>query len=113
MIGIFILIAAYRYYASLAEKFGKIKWQYGLLAIGVYLGTQLLFGLFYGIYIALTDPDLIDEINYTGFSGVNFISCLLSIAAVYGIYKFLENRFLKEGLKNPAIEIQEIGKKED
>ncbi|UFK98491.1 hypothetical protein [Kaistella faecalis] len=113
MIGIFILIFAYRYYASLAERFGKVKWQYGLLAIGIYLGTQLFFGLFYGIYLALTDPEEIDNINYTGFSGVNLIGWLLSIAAVYGIYKFLENRFLKERLKGPAIEIQDIGKKED
>ncbi len=37
MIGLFILIAAYRYYAGLAERFGKTKWHYGLLALGVYL----------------------------------------------------------------------------
>ena len=109
MLSIFILIGAYRYYAQLAERFGKTKWQYGVLAIGIYLGTQLVLGMSYGVYLGITDPESVDNVNYTGFSGVNIIGWLISIVAVWGVYKLLENKFIKE---RPAktIEIEEIGK---
>ncbi|MFS4474001.1 hypothetical protein [Chryseobacterium sp. T20] len=109
MLSIFILIGAYRYYAQLAERFGKTKWQYGVLAIGIYLGTQIVLGMSYGVYLGITDPESVDNVNYTGFSGVNIIGWLISIVAVWGVYKLLENKFIKE---RPAktIEIEEIGK---
>ncbi|BFO64936.1 hypothetical protein NK356_14535 [Chryseobacterium sp. S0630] len=109
MLSIFILIGAYRYYAQLAERFGKTKWHYGLLAIGIYLGTQLVLGMSYGVYLGMTDPESVDNVNYTGFSGVNMVGWLISIVAVWGVYKLLENKFIKE---RPAktIEIEEIGK---
>ncbi|MDQ1855662.1 MULTISPECIES: hypothetical protein [unclassified Chryseobacterium] len=109
MLSIFILIGAYRYYAQLAERFGKTKWQYGVLAIGIYLGTQIVLGMGYGVYLSVTDPESVDHVNYTGFSGVNIVGWLISIVAVWGVYKLLENKFIKE---RPAktIEIEEIGK---
>ena len=109
MLSIFILIGAYRYYAQLAERFGKTKWQYGVLAIGIYLGTQIVLGMGYGVYLGITDPESVDNVNYTCFSGVNIVGWLISIVAVWGVYKFLENKFIKE---RPAktIEIEEIGK---
>ncbi|MDR6459024.1 putative membrane protein [Chryseobacterium vietnamense] len=109
MLSIFILIGAYRYYAQLAERFGKTKWQYGILAIGIYLGTQIVLGMGYGVYLGATDPESLDNVNYTGFSGVNIVGWLISIVAVWGVYKLLENKFIKE---RPAktIEIEEIGK---
>jgi len=110
MLSILILIGAYRYYALLAEKFGKTKWHYGLLAIGVYLGTQLVFGFSYGIYKGLTDPASVD-VDYTGFSFVNIISWIISIAAVYGVYYFLEKKFVKEHMGKPSLEIEKIGDK--
>lgn len=112
MIGIFILIAAYRYYAGLAERFGKTKWHYGLLALGIYLGTQFVFAFSYGIYKGITDPASLDSTDYIGFSALNLVGWLISIAAVWGFYKILEDRFRKENLKKPAMEIEEIGKKE-
>ncbi|MDR6369634.1 putative membrane protein [Chryseobacterium bernardetii] len=109
MLSIFILIGAYRYYAQLAERFGKTKWQYGILAIGIYLGTQIVLGMGYGVYLGARDPESLDNVNYTGFSGVNIVGWLISIVAVWGVYKLLENKFIKE---RPAktIEIEEIGK---
>ncbi|MDN4029403.1 hypothetical protein [Chryseobacterium gambrini] len=112
MMGIFILIAAYRYYARLAGKFGKTKWHYGLLAIGIYLGTQLVFGFSYGIYVGITDPGSLDDSNFMAFSGINLVSWLLSVAAVCGVYMFLEGKFIKEARQKPSLEIEEIGKKE-
>ena len=112
MIGIFILIGAYRYFAGLAERYGKTKWHYGVLAIVVYFGTQLLFGFCYGIYEAIYNPESIEEFNYTAYSGVNMIGWLLSIAAVYGVYKILEIEFSKEDIKKTFPEIEDIGKKE-
>ncbi|SHE52057.1 hypothetical protein [Chryseobacterium sp. OV279] len=110
MLSIFILIGAYRYYAQLAERFGKTKWHYGLLAIGVYLGMQLFFGFSYGIYQGITDPDSLEEVNYTGFSIVNIVSWIISIAAVYGVYHLLERKFVKEHMNKPSLEIEKIGK---
>ncbi|WP_312298649.1 hypothetical protein [Chryseobacterium sp.] len=110
MLSIFILIGAYRYYAQLAEKFGKTKWHYGLLAIGIYLGTQVILGLSYGIYMAATDPESLDSVNYTGFSAANMVSLLISVVAVWGSYQFLERKFKKENLLKPSVEINKIGK---
>jgi hypothetical protein len=112
MIGIFILIPAYRYYASLAEKFNKVKWHYGLLGIAIYIGTQVIFSFSFGIYTAFTDPYSIEERNYNSLSGVNLVGWLLAVIVVYGIYKLLEKRFEKERQKMPSLEIEEIGKKE-
>lgn len=109
MLSIFILIGAYRYYAQLAERFGKVKWHLGLWAIGIYLGTQIILGLSYGVYLASTDPYSPDHVNYTGFSAVNIVSWLISIAAVWGVYQFLEKKYKKENLQKPAIEIEKIG----
>ncbi|HCN47814.1 MAG TPA: hypothetical protein DIT10_01730 [Chryseobacterium sp.] len=110
MLSIFILIGAYRYYAQLAERFGKTKWHYGLLAIGIYLGTQIILGLSYGTYLGATNPEALDDMNYTGFSAANMVSWLISIVAVWGTYQFLERKFKKENLQKPSIEISEIGK---
>ncbi|NIF03937.1 hypothetical protein F3J23_00665 [Chryseobacterium sp. Tr-659] len=113
MLSIFILIGAYRYYAQLAERFGKTKWQYGLMAIGIYLGTQIILGFSYGFYLASTDPESLDGVNYTGFSAINMVSWLISIVAVWGVYKFLENKLSKETFKKPTIDIDEIGRTAD
>jgi hypothetical protein len=113
MLGIFILIGAYRYYAGLAEKFGKTKWHFGLLGIGIYLGAQLLFGFCYGIYIGITDPGSLDNADYTGFSAINFVGWIISIVAVYGVYKLLEKKFTKENIQKPTLEIDKIGIKEE
>lgn len=110
MMSIFILIGAYRYYAGLAERFGKTKWQLGLLAVAIYLGFQVVFLFCYGIYRGLTHTN--NENDYTGFSLVNIISWLLAIAAVYGVYRILENKFKKQILQKPSLEIEEIGKTE-
>ncbi|SDJ55767.1 hypothetical protein [Chryseobacterium jejuense] len=109
MLSIFILIGAYRYYARLAEKFGKVKWQLGLLAIGVYLGTQIVLGMSYGVYLASTDPNAANNMNYTGFSAANLVGWLISLLAVWGVYLLLEQKYSKENLKKPSIEIQKIG----
>lgn len=109
MMSIFILIGAYRYYAGLAERFGKTKWQYGVLAIAIYLFFQVAFLLCYGVYLGITNPDSVQQNSYTGFSFVNLISWGFAIAAVFGIYKLLEYRFTKEKVRKPSLEIEEIG----
>lgn len=108
MIGIFILIGAYRYYAGLAERFGKTKWHYGLLAIGVYIGAQIIFLFAHGFYQGLTNT--YNESDYTGFSLVNMIGWGLAVITVYGVHKLLENKFIKERVMKPSAEIDEIGK---
>jgi len=113
MMSIFILIGAYRYYAALAERFGKTKWHFGLLGIGIYLGFQVAFLFCYGFYIALTNPGSLQDNDYTGYSLVNVISWLCAIAVVWGIYQFLEKKFTKETIHKPSLEIEEIGSKEN
>ncbi|MCY0968844.1 hypothetical protein [Chryseobacterium wangxinyae] len=110
MMSIFILIGAYRYYAGLAERFGKIKWQYGLLAIAIYLGFQIAFLIVYRMYEAFTGSA--NDNNYTGFSLINIISWFFAIGGVYAVYHLLEKKFKRESIKNPLWEIEEIGTKE-
>lgn len=110
---IIILIGAYRYYAGLAEKFGKTKWHFGLLGIGIYLGFQILFLFCYGMYVALTNPGSIDDNNYSGFTLVNVISWGFALVSVWGVYQLLEKKFKKENIQKPSLEIEEIGSKEN
>ena len=112
MMSIIILVGAYRYYAGLAERFGKTKWHFGLLAIAVYLGFQILFLVSYKFYEVVANPNVLNENNYNSFSGVNLISWIFAIGCVYGVHRILENRFKKEMTKNPVVEIEEIGNKE-
>jgi len=65
----------------------------------------------YGIYKGLTDPASVG-VDYTGFSLVNIISWIISIAAVYGVYYFLEKKFVKEHMAKPSLEIEKIGNKD-
>ncbi|MGU3375317.1 hypothetical protein [Chryseobacterium sp. M5A1_1a] len=109
MLSIFILIGAYQYYARLAERFGKTKWHFGLLAIGIYLGSQIVLGLSFGMYLAVTNPESLDNVNYTGFSAVNIVGWLISLGLVWGIHQFLEKKFKKENLQKPSVEIEKIG----
>lgn len=109
---IFILIGAYRYYAALAERFGKTKWHFGLLAIAIYFGFQLAFLFCYGLYMGFIQPNSFDD-NYSGFSWVNVISWLVAIAAVWGIYQIIEKKLRKESLQKPSLDIEEIGMKEN
>ncbi len=110
---IIILAGAYRYYAGLAGEFGKTKWHFGLLAIAIYFGVQILFGFSYGFYKEMTQPGSLDAEGYSTFSFVNLIGWLISILVVYGGYKFLERKFEKERLQKPILEIEEIGKGEE
>ncbi|WP_312344991.1 hypothetical protein [Chryseobacterium binzhouense] len=109
MLSIFIAIAAYRYYAGLAEKFGKTKWHFGLLAVVIYFGFQVLFLFSYSFYVAVSNPDSLNNNNYAGFSLMNMISWIFAIAAVYGFYKILEKRFERGIIKTNVSEIEEIG----
>lgn len=113
MMSLFILVGSYRYYARLAERFGKVKWHFGLLAIGIYLGFQVVFLLCYGFYIGLTNPDFLKGNNFSSFSLVNIISWVFAIAAVWGVYQLLEKKFKKENIQKPSLEIEEIGTKKN
>ncbi|MGG5210845.1 hypothetical protein ACQWU4_18145 [Chryseobacterium sp. MIQD13] len=53
-----------------------------------------------------------DNVNYTGFSLINMISWVISIAAVYGVYQLLEKKFVKEHVSKPSLEIEKIGDKD-
>ncbi|QFG52454.1 hypothetical protein [Chryseobacterium sp.] len=111
MLAILIIFAAYRFYSSLAGRFKKMKWHYGLLGIGVYLGSQLVVGFVYGLYMAIANPDTVYENSFTSYTMVDFVGWLISIGAVYGVYILLEKRFDKERAA-PMSEINEIGKSE-
>ncbi|ASK30696.1 hypothetical protein CEY12_11470 [Chryseobacterium sp. T16E-39] len=113
MMSIFILIGAYRYYAGLAERFGKTKWHFGLLGIGIYLGFQVVFLLSYGFYLGFTNPGSVEHNNYSGFTWVNVLSWIFAIIAVWGVYQLLEKKFKKENIQKPSLEIEEIGMKEN
>ncbi|MGO4709720.1 hypothetical protein AB4Y90_11520 [Chryseobacterium sp. 2TAF14] len=108
MMSIIILVGSYRYYAGLAERFGKKRWYFGLLAIGVYLGFQMMFLFSYEAFMVLNNPDFFNENKYSGFSVINIINWLFGIGGVLGIYKLLEYKFKKGNISSPALEIEEI-----
>lgn len=111
MLAILIIFAAYRFYSSLAGKFKKVKWHYGLLGIGVYIGSQFVIGFVYGLYMAIAYPDTVYENTFTSYTLVDFVGWIISIGAVYGVYLLLEKKFRKERAA-PMSEINEIGKSE-
>lgn len=109
---IIILAGAYHYYAGLAVRFGKKKWHFGVLAIALYIGFQILFLASYEAFMIFNDSDYLNENKYTGFSVINIISWLFAIGGVYGVYRLLENKFKKENSQSPVLEIEKIGSKE-
>lgn len=64
-----------------------------------------------GLWFFLWNPASVG-VDYTGFSLVNIISWIISIAAVYGVYYFLEKKFVKEHMAKPSLEIEKIGDKD-
>lgn len=46
-----------RWFYSLASKFGRSKWGYGLLGAGIFIGVQLILGLIIGGIILMTEDD--------------------------------------------------------
>ena len=95
MISIFISLAAYRYYSALAGKFAKTKWHFGLLAVVIYFGTQLLFGMFYGMYLMFTDPAALDDISYSGFSAINMVSWVIYLLPFIWVITCSKNILLR------------------
>ncbi len=102
MMSIIIFAATYRYYAGLAEKFGKTKWHFGILAIVIYLGAQFGFGLCYGMFKEITNPGSLDETSDNTFTFVNLIGWVVAIAVVFGVYNLLERRFKKKKFKKTS-----------
>lgn len=111
MLGIIIIFAAYRFYSLLAGRFKKVKWHFGLLGIGVYIGSQFIIGFVYGLYMAIANPETVYENSFTSYTLVDFVGWLISIGAVYGVYILLDKKFKKERAA-PMSEINEIGKSE-
>lgn len=109
MISIIILIAAYRYYSQLADKYGKTKWVFGLLAMGIYLGIQAVIGLCYGSYLASLNSEAPNDASNATFTTINVISWLVSIVAVWAVHDFLDKKFKEEEQRKPSIDIDKIG----
>ncbi len=66
MLGLLLLYFVGKHFSDLAQKYGKNKWLYAILAIVVYYGTTIVFGFLYGLIAALTNnlsmleiPDLV------------------------------------------------------
>lgn len=109
MISIIILIAAYRYYAQLADRYGKTKWVFGLLAMGIYLGVQTILGLCYGSFMASMDAEATNDASHATFTTVNVVGWVISIVAVWAVHDFLDRKFKKEKQQKPSLDIDKIG----
>ena len=111
MISIIIAIGVFRYYQTLAVRYGKIHWKYGLLGMGVCLAVQFLFWLMYGMAGLILDLNhFSQEMEFWSFSIVSILSCIVSLIVVWRLRIFLKKKWKKEAAIRKESEIENIGK---
>ncbi len=94
---------------GLATKYGKNKWAYLGIGIGLAVGVQLLVGLLYGLIMHPTD-EAIESSSIV----VNLIALVVSGAVAFFVYNHLKKK-AEVGGDSVLEEIEKIGedKKED
>ncbi len=99
---IFWIIIGSSFY-KLADLYGKNKWVYVLIGIGIAIASQLLVGLLYGIITQPTEEELGND-----SLAINLIAVLVSGIIVYIVYDRLKRKNIVEENKK-LDEIESIG----
>lgn len=111
MISIFIAIITFVYYQKMAERNGKTPWQYGLLGVGIWIVVQFIFGLIYGFFGLIMDPNHHEQdTNFNSLTLVNILGWILSLGVVWLVYRYLD-KHLKKGKAAHIEEIENASKK--
>lgn len=113
MIGLLLLILTYRYYANLAKKYSRVRWQYGVLGMAIFMIIQMVLGGIYGAYLAIVYPgELEEESSFVGITPFNIFGWAVAGLTLKGVHKVIEQKLMNEAQAKPSIEIDLIGKKE-
>ncbi|QCX52720.1 hypothetical protein [Elizabethkingia sp. JS20170427COW] len=97
----------------MAKKYGKRKWEYGLLGAGVFLLSTIFIGTVGGLvdyFFNLPETDL--EANLLGITPLNVIGWIGALVVVVWVKNVLEKKLEKDKVTTPSIDIELIGSKE-
>ena len=108
MLGILLIYFIGKRFFDLADEFNQNKWLYAILSIVIYYAAGVVFVIILVI---------LDEIFGFGFDwdnsfGMNLLVIPIGLAADYGFYYLLKNKW-KKSVVIIKDEIQDIGKKSD
>ncbi|ROI01196.1 MULTISPECIES: hypothetical protein [unclassified Chryseobacterium] len=105
MISLLIAIITFIFYQKLAARHGKSPWKYGILGVAIWIGVQFVFGLIYGFFGVIMDPNHYEQdIDFNSLTLVNILGWILSLAIVCSGYLYLGRRWKKISAEEPSIE---------
>lgn len=109
MLGIVLIYWIARKFYDLAVEYEKSKWAFAFLGIGIYYGTQLIFGVLLGIFF----PDFVSNMESNSKLGLNLIGVLVGGLVWYFALKYFTKKLENEYESNSSdfdSEIEAIGK---
>ncbi len=112
MLGLLFLYFIGSMYYKLAERYGKNKWLYAILAIVIYYGTTFAVAFFYVIIMELTGTLLSTEELVDEYLAV-ILYIVSGLAVCYLVRKSLEKKWERERLENAVETIEDIGINEE
>jgi hypothetical protein len=106
MLGIFLIYWIGKRYYSLAHDYEKSPWPYAILAIGIYYGSQLLFGVILGL--------VMPEVFSGGGSdiGINLFGIAVGLLVWWIVYEIIKRKWENayfDNYESTDDEIAEIG----
>lgn len=105
MISILIAVLTFILYQKLAARNGKTPWKYGLLGVVIWIGVQFIFGLIYGFFGVIMDPNHYEQdIDFNSLTLVNILGWILSLVVVWSGYLYLAKRWRKISTEKTSIE---------
>jgi len=96
MFGLIPLYFIGKYFSELAHEHNRSRWGFGILAIVVYIVSQLLFGLVLGIILYASDPDVV--ISRGMEMAVNVAGIVMGLVTVWLLYYLLKKAWEKKRL---------------
>jgi len=96
MLGLIFIYFVGKAFYDLAAKYNQSKWGYGIGGVVSYYVGLLLGGFVLGIAIELFEPGWLETFSDTA---LGLMALPLGILACWGFYKFLENRWKQEPVK--------------
>jgi len=96
MFGLIPLYFIGKYFSELAHEHNRSRWGFGILAIVVYIASQLLFGLVLGIILYASDPDVV--ISRGMEMAVNVAGIVMGLVTVWLLYYLLKKAWEKKRL---------------
>ena len=93
MLGLVLIYFIGKYYYDLAKKYGKNEWGHGVLGVVTYYAGTFVLGIALVIVMDYISPGWIGNINEFL---LGLIALPFGLLATWGLYKFLENKYVNE-----------------